>query len=365
MAMRFATPPAGLVPPIEQPAPTILQRCVRRRAPSSLIYSASVFHCRAPTCRVLPCPDTDVLRTPGPPRRRGGDWLCVGGAADDRAGVDAHLLGDDVLPFRLLGDFDRAVRTEREWRVRLSGPAVSSGPCRRSGARGARPALHRCDGRRVGRTHPAAGGSELLPRKPAADAGHLRTGRAALLRRRRGDLAGDQPVRRSRQCRVRGRSDRRGARVPAAHPAAEYDRRPWIRPGGSPHRQRRCAPVARRIGPPPLAAACTHRRSDAIGPAPGRIPVLRSAGHERARQRSFALQPLEFVLSRCRVRPEAWRLVAEPAIHRTRARLEVHGHRLSSLDADRPFFGPARRRLLAALRTHRARVSTRAGRTRR
>ena len=57
---------------------------------------------------------------------------------------------------------------------------------------------------------------------------------------------------------------------------------------------------------------------------------------------------------------DAWRLVAEPALHGARARLEVHGHRLSGLDADRPLLGPARRRLVAALRTHRARVSTRA-----
>ena len=40
-------------------------------------------------------------------------------AADDRAGADAHLLGRHVLPLRVPRDFDRAVRPERQRRVRV------------------------------------------------------------------------------------------------------------------------------------------------------------------------------------------------------------------------------------------------------
>ena len=62
---------------------------------------------------------------------------------------------------------------------------------------------------------------------------------------------------------------------------------------------------------------------------------VRRRRHQRARGRSRALQQVELVLAGRGLRPRAWRLVAQPDVHRLARRLAVHGHRFGGVDADR------------------------------
>ena len=182
--------------------------------------------------------------------------------SDGRAGADAHLLGDDVLPLRVPRDIDRAVRSQRERRLRLCHAPHVRSAVDRGAADHALAALRRRDraGARSARAH--SRGPELLPRKPREDDRDLHAGGSALLHRRRGHLAGHHAPQKSRECRVRRRPDRRGGRLSSAVAAAESVRRSGGGAAGGRARRRSRAAVLARL-----------ERS----PAPPHSPLLRSA----------------------------------------------------------------------------------------
>ena len=107
-------------------------------------------------------------RSHAPPQHGRGGRADVRRPADDRARAHSHLLGHDVLPLRLPGDFDRALRAERQRRVRVRGAALAAGAGAVGPAGRARPGVR-------GRDHPRAraagahpGRAQLLARESRA-----------------------------------------------------------------------------------------------------------------------------------------------------------------------------------------------------
>ena len=282
-----------------------------------------------------------------------------GCAADDRAGADAHLLGHDVLPLRVPGDLDRAVRPERERRLRLPRPPTVSPASRRARCSRARALVFAvvAPGRaRLPGT--AARRADLLARQPAPDAGHLPAGRAALLRGRRGRSRWRiVALRPPRQRRVRGRPDRRGGRLPGP---ASRSLNSVGAPGRRARRRRRWRALAAVLFAPAerrrtiAGLACSPSAvAGAAHAAPALFDVRDTKGHEDDR----VLFSKWNSFSRIGVydRPHGdWSL--SPRYTGALPRDALHGHRLGGLDADP---AAAQRRLgrrLPPLRADRARL---------
>ena len=276
---------------------------------------------------------------------------------DDRARADAHLLGDDVLPLRVPRDLDRAVRAQRERRLRLRHAphvrhALDGEPARRRIRCCSPPA--RCGARRS-RAHPRR--PQLLAREPRQDDRHLHARRPAVLLRRRRHLAGDHAPQEARQHRLWRRSHRRRARLPVAAAPVESLRRAGRRaPGRSARRRRSIAVFA---GQDAVSHGGDRRtgRGNPRRPAADGIGSVRRQQHQRARRRHGPVREVEFVLARGGVRPVARRLVAQLALQGRQARNAIHGHRFGGVDAD-----PALRRRsvegrISEIRAHRARLS--------
>ena len=163
--------------------------------------------------------------------RRGG--LRLRGSSHDRAGAHAHLLGRHVLPLRVPGDLDRAVRPQRERRLRVSR------------ARAARPARRPTGCSRVQSLVYAVCtivalfvlvrlrvGLNYSPAQSRADADDLRARGAAVLHGRARHHAGDLAALLAHQRRLRRRSARRRRRLPGPDSAARSPRRARRRADG-------------------------------------------------------------------------------------------------------------------------------------
>ena len=87
----------------------------------------------------------DLPVPPAPRRRRAR----LRHAADDRARADAHLLGRHVLPLRVSGDFDRALRRQRQRRLRVRVRRAARSPRHRRSAVAAVAALRGVHDRRA------------------------------------------------------------------------------------------------------------------------------------------------------------------------------------------------------------------------
>src|SRR5919204_5481483 len=68
------------------------------------IAAATYARRKAPTHEWYTLRDVPRVARPSTAPRRRPDFVC---ASDDRARVDAHLLGHHVLPLRVSGDLDR------------------------------------------------------------------------------------------------------------------------------------------------------------------------------------------------------------------------------------------------------------------
>jgi hypothetical protein len=106
---------------------------------------------------------------------------------------------------------------------------------------------------------------------------------------------------------------------------------PWRRPGiglSGPRGRGGLLPA------PPAPVDCCAGRPPCRRPARragGRERAFRRGRDEGARRRSRAVQQVEFVLARSRVRPSARRLVAESPLQGLAGRVALHGHRLGRL----------------------------------
>ncbi len=255
---------------------------------------------------------------------------------DDRAGADAHLLGHDVLPLRVPRDLDRALRPQRERRVRVRhaprlrqafdrepADAALAAVCRR----------HRAGARRA-RAHPRR--AELLAREPREDDRDLHAGRSPFFHRRGRHLPRDYTIPEARERGLWRRPDRRRDGLPPAAAAAEPLRRARRRAArGGPRRRRGAALLAGQDDGPHGGDRCPGRgdtwRLAAVG-----IGAVRRQQHQGARRGHGAVREMEFVLAGGRVRPVARRLVAQLALQGGKARDTVHGHRLGRFDPHRP-----------------------------
>ena len=203
--------------------------------------------------------------------------------SDDRAGADAHLLGHDVLPLRVSRDFDRALRPQRERRLRVrDAPHVRHALDRQpfDSALAAVRGRHRAGARRAG-SHPR--GAELFAREPRQDDRDLHTGRASVFFGRRRHLSRDHPAQEAGQRRLRRRSHRGRHGMPAAAAAVESLRRARRRAAGRRARRRRSAALLAREGDREdrgHRGPCRRhsRRPAADGSAP--FDVINTKGHD-------------------------------------------------------------------------------------
>ena len=278
-------------------------------------------------------------------------------AVDDRARAHAHLLGRDVLPLRVPGDLDRAVRGQRERRVRVRDAAAPRHAFDRRPARRPIADLRGLHDRGAVLARPPARRPELLAAQPGADADDLRARRAPLLRRRPRRHARDLATLGADQRGLRCRSHRRRGRLPHADPAARSPRRAGRRAGRGRAVDRRRRPLRAGREPPPCGrhrdrrAPCADRRT-AVRPR-----GLRRRRHQGASGRSHSVQQVEFVLADRRLRAHARRLVAEPGLQGHAPRYAVHGHRLSRVDADPSSHARSLERAVSPLRVDGAGVS--------
>ena len=266
------------------------------------------------------------------PRRR----LHLRRPAHDRAGADAHFLGRDVLPLRVPGDLDRAVRTERQRRLRLRARAASSIGCRPdrcwrrsrwSTRRRTIVALFVLVRLRVGLNYSPQNLALMLTIYALAALPFFTGGLVITLA-----------------------ISRLSSRINAVYAADLLGAAagclvliPLLNRLGAPGVVLAAAALARRGRRPVRAAAPDAPRTALLGAAilarAARRPALRARRlrrhrHQGAPGRPRALQQVEFVLAHRRLRARARRLVAEPRLHRAAARHALHGHRLGGVDAD-------------------------------
>ena len=245
--------------------------------------------------------DATTARSNAPPQHGRGSRADLRRPADDRARAHSHLLGHDVLPLRVSGDFDRPLRAERQRRATCSWPGAGCWP----GSRRACWPWHALAFSAVTVVCARAAGADpgraqLLARESAPDARDLRAGGAAVLRgRRRSYRWRSRGFATGMNVRVRGGPRGCRRRMPAADPAAEHSS---ARPARCWSRRWRRALAAVLLQRPSRAGA--HRMAAALVLAVSRCGAARRAPRpstsatRKATRRPRALQQLEFLLPR-------------------------------------------------------------------